>query len=112
MVAVVVPGVDAPPAELSLLADSAMRTPTETDPRGKSSNRFGRGLGGVLVLIGIGILASTIASGGRSLSTALLGGAVVMSGLMTATDPKRNLPRRLAFAAVGVLLMGLYMLDR
>ena len=47
-----------------------------------------------------------------TLNTALLGGAVVMSGLMSATDPKRNLPRRLAFAAVGLLLMGLYMLSR
>jgi hypothetical protein len=80
------------------------------DPPGKSSNRFGRGLGVLLVVIGIGILAGGIAFG--ALNTALLGGAVVMSGLMTATDPKRNLPRRLAFAAVGVLLMGLYMLNR
>ncbi|HEX8453982.1 MAG TPA: hypothetical protein VF647_17990 [Longimicrobium sp.] len=80
------------------------------DTPGKSSNRFGRGLGVLLVLIGIGILAGGIVF--RALNTALLGGAVVMSGLMTATDPKRNLPRRLAFAAVGVLLMGLYMLNR
>ncbi|HEY0152836.1 MAG TPA: hypothetical protein VGB92_12620 [Longimicrobium sp.] len=87
-----------------------MTTPTKMDPPGKSSNRFGRGLGVLLVVIGIGILAGGIAFG--ALNTALLGGAVVMSGLMTATDPKRNLPRRLAFAAVGVLLMGLYMLNR
>ncbi|HEX8211664.1 MAG TPA: hypothetical protein VF584_15935 [Longimicrobium sp.] len=95
-----------------LLADSPMRTPAATDPSGKSSNRFGRGLGVVLVLIGIAILASAFAGAGRSLNTGLLGGAVVMSGLMTATDPRRNLPRRLAFAAAGVLLMGLYMLNR
>ena len=87
-----------------------MRPPPEMDTPGKSSNRFGRGLGVLLVLIGIGILAGGIVF--RALNTALLGGAVVMSGLMTATDPKRNLPRRLAFAAVGVLLMGLYMLNR
>jgi hypothetical protein len=80
------------------------------DTPGRSSNRFGRGLGVLLVLIGIGILAGGIVFG--ALNTALLGGAVLMSGLMTATDPKRNLPRRLAFAAVGVLLMGLYMLNR
>jgi hypothetical protein len=77
---------------------------------GKSSNRFGRALGVLLVVIGIGILAGGIVF--RALDTALLGGAVVFSGLMTATDPKRNLPLRLAFAAVGVLLMGLYMLNR
>lgn len=77
---------------------------------GKPSNRFGRGLGVVLVVIGIGIMVGGIVF--RTLNTALLGGAVVMSGLMTATDPKSNLPRRLAFAAVGVLLMGLYMLGR
>jgi len=88
-----------------------METTTETDPRGASSNRFGRGLGILLILIGVGILASAIVSGWR-LNTALLGGAVLMSGLMTRTDPKRNLTRRLAFAAVGMLLMGLYMLKR
>lgn len=84
-----------------------MEPTTDADPR----NRFGRGLGIVLVLIGIAILASAMV-GGRSLTTALLGGAVLMSGLMTRTDPKRNLTRRLVFAAVGVLLMGLYMLNR
>lgn len=89
-----------------------MRTPTETDLRGEPTNRFGRGLGLVLILIGIGILAAAIAGGERSRTSALLGGAVLMSGLMTRTDARRHLGRRLVFAALGMALMGLYMLNR
>jgi uncharacterized membrane protein YidH (DUF202 family) len=87
-------------------------TPTKANVRGRSSNRFGRALGVVLVLIGVGLLASAIVRNEASLTTALLGGAVVMSGLMTWTDAERNLRRRLAFAAVGAVLMALYMLRR
>ncbi|HEX8392373.1 MAG TPA: hypothetical protein VF665_08470 [Longimicrobium sp.] len=64
----------------------------------------------LLILIGLGILASAIM--GEARSNGLLGGAVVISGLMTRTDPKRHLRRRLVFAAAGVALMGVYMLTR
>jgi formate-dependent nitrite reductase membrane component NrfD len=66
----------------------------------------------VLVLIGLALLASAMVRNQPSLTTALLGGAVVMSGLMAWTDAERNLRRRLAFAAFGAVLMGLYMLRR
>jgi hypothetical protein len=89
-----------------------VRTSTASDRQGKVPNRFGRGLGLVLILIGIGILATAVAGEERSSTTALLGGAVLMSGLMTRTDARRHLARRLAFAALGMLLMGLYMLNR
>lgn len=75
-------------------------------------NRFSRGLGLLLVIIGVGIMGWAVMGENRSLNTALLGGAVLMSGLMTRTDARRNLARRLAFAALGAGLMGLYMLNR
>jgi uncharacterized membrane protein YidH (DUF202 family) len=77
-----------------------------------SPNRFGRALGVVLVLIGLGLLASAAVRNEPSLTTALLGGEVLMSGLMTWADAERNLRRRLAFAAIGAVLMALYMLRR
>lgn len=89
-----------------------MRPPAEAGHRGEPSNRFGRGLGLVLVLIGIGIMAIAVAGEKGSLPTALLGGAVLMSGLTTRTDARHHLARRLTFAALGAVLMGLYMLSR
>lgn len=77
-----------------------------------SSNHFSRGLGLLLMMIGVGIVALAILSEQRSLTTGFLGGAVLMSGLMTRTDARHNLPRRLTFAAVGAVLMLLYMLNR
>lgn|GEM_PF-3786965 len=78
----------------------------------KSSNGFSRSLGLLLIVIGVGILALAIMGAERSRATGFLGGAVLMSGLMARTDSRRNLARRLTFAALGVVLMLLYMLGR
>jgi hypothetical protein len=84
----------------------------KADGRAGSPSLFSRALGIVLILSGVALAAMGILAAHRPLSSAALGGAVLMSGFMVWTDPKRRLRRRLTFAGVGAVLMIVYLLSR